>query len=55
MAWAAGQTVGALAGGGVAAVAGYAVPSLAVAALLLLTSAYAYRSLVPPLIRPAEG
>jgi len=55
MAWAAGQTVGALAGGATAGAAGYAVPSIAVAALLLLTSAYAYRSLVPPLIRPAEG
>jgi MFS family permease len=55
MAWAAGQTVGALAGGGVASAAGYAVPSLAVAALLLFTSAYAYRSLVPPLVRTAEG
>jgi len=55
MAWAAGQTVGALVGGGVASVTGYAVPSLAVAVLLLLTSAYAYRSLAPPLVRPAEG
>jgi MFS family permease len=55
MAWAAGQTVGALAGGGVASAAGYAVPSLAIAALLLLTSAYAYRSLVLPMVRPAEG
>jgi MFS family permease len=55
MAWAAGQTVGALAGGGVAGAAGYAIPSLAVAALLLMTSAYAYRALVPPLIRPAQG
>jgi MFS family permease len=55
MAWAAGQTVGALAGGGVASASGYAVPSLAVAALLLLTAAYAYRSLVPPLVQPAES
>jgi len=55
MAWAAGQTVGALAGGGVASAAGYAVPSLAIAALLLFTSAYAYRSLAPPLVQPAEG
>jgi MFS family permease len=55
MAWAAGQTVGALAGGALAGAAGYAVPSLAIAALLLCTSAYAYRALVPPLIRPAEG
>jgi MFS family permease len=54
MAWAAGQAVGALAGGGLASATGYAAPSLAVAALLLLTSAYAYRSLVPPLVQPAE-
>jgi MFS family permease len=55
MAWAAGQTAGALAGGGVASVTGYAAPSLAIAVLLLLTSAYAYRSLAPPLVRPAVG
>lgn len=55
MAWAAGQTLGALAGGAVAGVTGYAVPSLAVAFLLLATSAYAYRALGPPLIQPAEG
>lgn len=55
MAWAAGQTAGALAGGGVASVTGYAAPSLAIAVLLLFTSAYAYRSLAPPLVRPAEG
>lgn len=54
MAWAAGQTVGALAAGGVAGASGYALPSLAVAALLLLTSGYAYRSLVPPLVQPAS-
>jgi MFS family permease len=55
MAWAAGQTAGALAGGGLASAAGYAVPSLAVAALLMLTSAYAFRNLIPPLAQPAEG
>ena len=55
MAWAAGQTAGALAGGGIASATGYAVPSLAVAALLLFTSAYAYRSLAPPLVRPAAS
>jgi MFS family permease len=55
MAWAAGQMVGALAGGAAAGVAGYAVPSLLVAGLLLFTAAYAYRSLVPPLAQPAEG
>ncbi len=54
MAWAAGQTAGALAGGGVASAAGYAVPSLAIAALLLVTSAYAYRSLVSPMVQPAQ-
>jgi len=56
MAWAAGQTAGALIGGGLAGAAGYAAPSLGIAVLLLLTSAYAYRALVPPLVqRPAEG
>jgi MFS family permease len=55
MAWAAGQTVGALAGGAVSSAAGYALPSLAVAVLLLATAAYAYRSLEPAPARPAEG
>lgn len=55
MAWAAGQTVGALAGGAVAGAAGYAIPSLAIAALLVFTSLYAYRSLAPPLVRPATS
>jgi predicted MFS family arabinose efflux permease len=55
MAWAAGQAVGALAGGSAAGAAGYVAPSLVIAALLLFTSAYAYRSLVPPLVQPAEG
>jgi MFS family permease len=54
MAWAAGQAVGALAGGGVASVTGYAVPSLGVAALLMLTSAYAFRNLISPLAQPAQ-
>ena len=55
MAWAAGQAVGALAGGAAAGAAGYVAPSLVIAALLLFTSAYAYRSLAPPLVQPAEG
>jgi MFS family permease len=55
MAWAAGQALGALAGGALAGASSYAVPSLAVAFLLLSTSAYAYRALVPPLIQPAES
>jgi MFS family permease len=55
MAWAAGQTVGALAGGGIATVTGYAVPSVAVALLLIATGAYAYRTLAPGALRPAAG
>lgn len=55
MAWAAGQALGALGGGVAASAAGYALPSLAIAGLLLVTSAYAYRALVPPLLRPAAG
>jgi MFS family permease len=55
MAWAAGQTIGAVAGGGAASAIGYTAPSVAVAALLLATAVYAYRALVPPLVRPAAG
>ncbi|HEY7455809.1 MAG TPA: MFS transporter [Solirubrobacterales bacterium] len=55
MAWAAGQAGGALAGGAAAGATGYAVPSLAVAAVLALTAAYAYRSLAPPLVQPAAS
>jgi len=55
MAWAAGQALGALGGGVAASAAGYALPSLAIAGLLIVTSAYAYRALVPPLLRPAAG
>ena len=39
MAWAAGQVIGGVGGGGVASVTGNAVPSLAIAVLLLLTVA----------------
>jgi MFS family permease len=55
MAWAAGQTLGAISGGVTADATGYAAPSLMVAVLLLFTAAYAYRSLEPPLVRPATG
>ncbi len=44
-AWASGQTVGGLAGGAAASAVGFALPTLAVAALLLVTSAYAFRTL----------
>jgi MFS family permease len=52
MAWAAGQTLGAVAGGAAASAAGYDAPSIAIAVLLILTAAYAYRALTPPLVRP---
>lgn len=55
MAWAAGQTIGALAGGAVSSAAGYTLPSLAVAVLLFATAAFAHRNLEPPATRPAEG
>jgi MFS family permease len=45
VAWASGQVVGALFGGGVASVAGFAVPNFAVAALLAATAIYAGRAL----------
>ena len=45
MAWASGQVTGGLLGGGIASIAGYAAPSIAVAALLLCTAAYARRGL----------
>jgi MFS family permease len=47
MAWASGQVLGGLAGGGLAEVSGYAAPSIAVAAVLLLTAGYALRRELP--------
>src|SRR5829696_629085 len=47
MAWATGQVAGGLVGGAVAGVAGYAAPSIAVAAVLVLTAAYAMRRELP--------
>ena len=55
MAWASGQVVGALVGGGLASAAGFAVPSLAVAALMAATALYAHRVLGSPAVRPVEG
>lgn len=55
MAWAAGQVVGGLAGGGAASVAGNAVPSVVIIALLLGTVAYASQALASPAIRPAKA
>lgn len=54
MAWATGQVVGGAAGGAVASVTNDAVPSLAVATLLLATVAYAHRTLAPR-PQPAPG
>jgi MFS family permease len=55
MAWAAGQVVGGLAGGGVASVAGNAAPSLAIIVLLLATVFYSFHALAPPAVRTVEG
>jgi MFS family permease len=55
MAWAAGQVTGGLAGGGVASLAGNAVPSFAIVVLLLATITYSFRILPSPAIRPAQG
>ncbi|HXQ89478.1 MAG TPA: MFS transporter [Solirubrobacterales bacterium] len=47
MAWASGQVIGGIGGGVVASITGYAVPSLAIAALLAVTVAYAFRAMQP--------
>jgi MFS family permease len=54
MAWATGQVVGALVGGAVAGALGNVVPSFGISLLLIVTAAYAYRSLGPVSLRPAE-
>lgn len=55
MAWASGQVVGGIGGGVVASVTGNAIPSIAIAALLLVTVVYAFFSLAPAAsARPAE-
>jgi MFS family permease len=55
MAWAAGQVIGGLAGGGVASIAGNAAPSLAIIGLLLGTVLYSFHALAPSAVRTAEG
>jgi MFS family permease len=56
MAWASGQVVGGAGGGIVASLTGNAVPSIAIALLLLVTVAYAFRSLSPPVTtQPVES
>jgi len=54
MAWAAGQVIGAIGGGGVASLTGNAVPAIAIAALLLLTVLYAFRALPPGPVAASE-
>jgi MFS family permease len=56
MAWASGQVVGGVGGGVVASRTGYSAPSIAIAALLLITVVYAFRSLGTPVnARPTAG
>lgn len=56
MAWASGQVVGGIGGGVVATVTGNAVPSIAIAALLLVTVLYALRTMEPTAEpRPVKG
>jgi MFS family permease len=55
MAWASGQVVGGVGGGVVASLTGNALPSIAIAVLLLLTVAYAFHALSPTAgAQPAE-
>lgn len=56
MAWASGQVVGGIGGGVVASLTGNAVPSSAIALLLLATVVYALRTMEPTAVpRPVEG
>jgi MFS family permease len=55
LAWASGQVAGGLAAGGLASLAGYGTPAFAIAALLLITVAYAHSVLAPPAVRTVAG
>ncbi|HEY1854632.1 MAG TPA: MFS transporter [Solirubrobacterales bacterium] len=55
MAWALGQVLGGIGGGVVASVAGYAAPSLAIAAILMATVFYAFRTLETEPAAPPVG
>jgi MFS family permease len=55
MAWASGQVVGGIGGGGVASLTGDAVPSIAIAVALLCTVVYAFRTLSPQPLVPVKG
>ena len=54
MAWASGQVLGGIGGGGLASLTGNAAPELAIAGLLLLTAIYALRLLAPGPAPPAK-
>jgi MFS family permease len=55
MAWASGQVVGGIGGGGVASLTGDAVPSIAIAILLMITVVYAFRTLSPTPLLPVKS
>ncbi len=55
MAWASGQVVGGIGGGGVASLTGDVVPSIAIALALALTVVYAFRTLPPQTLVPVKG
>lgn len=54
MAWASGRVIGGVAGGAVASLTGFAIPSAAIAVMLLVTIVYAFYFLAPA-PRPAAG
>ncbi len=55
MAWASGQVVGGIGGGGVASLTGDAAPSIAIALLLAATVVYAFRTLSSKPLVPVKG
>jgi MFS family permease len=56
MAWASGQVIGGIGGGVVASLTGNALPSIAIAVLLLVTVVYAFRTMsTPPTSQPVEA
>ncbi len=55
MAWASGQVVGGVGGGAAASLTGDAAPSLAIALMLSVTVAFAFRALAPAPLAPAKG
>jgi MFS family permease len=55
VAWASGQVIGGVGGGVVATLTGDAAPSIAIAALLLVTVAFAHRTLAPAPLAPVKG